>query len=87
MGPAYRRAPDGRIFFVSFRFPPEKGVIKAIKSDDYHHCGVLPNNFLTTILDDFVRKRMGVATYRTKEEMPEKFRDALPDIDDLKKLL
>ena len=32
-------------------------------------------------------KPMGVATYRTKEEMPEKFRDALPDIEDLKKLL
>jgi len=30
---------------------------------------------------------MGVATYRTKEEMPEKFRNALPDIEDLKKLL
>ena len=32
-------------------------------------------------------KPMGVATYRTKEEMPEKFRNALPDIEDLKKLL
>ena len=32
-------------------------------------------------------KPMGVATYRTKEEMPEKLRNALPDIEDLKKLL
>ena len=32
-------------------------------------------------------KPMGVATFRTKEEMPDKFRKALPDIDDLKKLL
>ena len=32
-------------------------------------------------------KPMGVATYRTKEEMPEKFRNALPDIEELKKLL
>lgn len=32
-------------------------------------------------------KPMGVATFRTKEDMPEKFRKALPDIDELKKLL
>ena len=42
------------------------------------------------IVEYFIKdynKPMGVATYRTKEEMPEKFRDALPDIEDLKKLL
>lgn len=32
-------------------------------------------------------KPMGVATYRTSDEMPEKLRKALPDIEDLKKLL
>ena len=32
-------------------------------------------------------KPMGVATYRTSAEMPEKLRKALPDIEDLKKLL
>ena len=32
-------------------------------------------------------KPMGVATFRTKEDMPEKFRKALPDIDELKKIL
>ena len=32
-------------------------------------------------------KPMGVATFRTKEEMPEKLRKSLPDIDELKKLL
>lgn len=32
-------------------------------------------------------KPMGVATYRTKDEMPERLRQALPDMDDLKKLL
>ncbi|MCD8388382.1 MAG: PDDEXK nuclease domain-containing protein [Bacteroidales bacterium] len=32
-------------------------------------------------------KPMGVATYRTRQEMPEKLRNALPDIEDLKKLL
>jgi hypothetical protein len=30
---------------------------------------------------------MGVATYTTSEEMPERLRKALPDIDELKKLL
>ena len=32
-------------------------------------------------------KPMGVATFRTREDMPEKFRKALPDIEELKKLL
>jgi predicted nuclease of restriction endonuclease-like (RecB) superfamily len=32
-------------------------------------------------------KPMGVATYQTADEMPEKLRKALPDIEDLKKLL
>ena len=32
-------------------------------------------------------KPMGVATFRTREDMPEKFRNALPDIEELKKLL
>jgi len=32
-------------------------------------------------------KPMGVATYRTRNEMPEKWRTALPDADDMRKLL
>lgn len=32
-------------------------------------------------------KPMGVATYRTSKELPDRIREALPDIDDLKKLL
>lgn len=32
-------------------------------------------------------KPMGVATYQTKAAMPEKYRNALPDIDELRKLL
>ncbi len=32
-------------------------------------------------------KPMGVATYRTSSELPKELRDALPDMDDLKKLL
>lgn len=32
-------------------------------------------------------KSMGVATYKTSKDMSEKLRKALPDIEDLKKLL
>ena len=32
-------------------------------------------------------KPMGVATYRTRNEMPEEWQKALPDVDDMKKLL
>ena len=32
-------------------------------------------------------KPMGVATYKTSAEMPEELRKALPDIEELKKLL
>jgi hypothetical protein len=32
-------------------------------------------------------KPMGVATYKTNEDMPENLRRALPDIEELKKLL
>jgi cation transport regulator ChaB len=30
---------------------------------------------------------MGVATYRTSKELPKELRDALPDMEELKKLL
>ena len=32
-------------------------------------------------------KPMGVATYRASKDMPERLRNALPNIEDLKKLL
>ena len=32
-------------------------------------------------------KPMGVATYRTRNEMPETWRNAMPDLEDMKKLL
>ena len=32
-------------------------------------------------------KPMGVATYRTSKDMPERLRNALPDIEELRKLL
>ncbi len=32
-------------------------------------------------------KPMGVATYRTSKDLPERLRNALPDIEELKKLM
>ena len=32
-------------------------------------------------------KPMGIATYKTRADMPERLRNALPDIEELKKLL
>jgi hypothetical protein len=43
-----------------------------------------------TVVEFAVRdftKPMGVATYRTNDELPEKMRKALPDVEELKKLL
>ena len=45
---------EERIFYIrltAMSHLTEKGIIKAIKADDYHHRGALPNNFLTTIPD------------------------------------
>jgi hypothetical protein len=42
-------------------------------------------NFSRTISD--TSKPMGVATYRTSQELPERLREALPDMEELKKLL
>ena len=45
---------EERLFYIrltAMSHLTEKGVIKAIKSDDYHHRGVLPNNFRTTLPD------------------------------------
>ena len=49
-------------------------------------CKSADKSIVEYLIKDY-NKPMGVATYRTREEMPEKFRDALPDIEDLKKLL
>ena len=45
---------DERLFYIlltSMSHLTEKGVIKAIKEDEYHHRGSLPNNFLSTFPD------------------------------------
>jgi predicted nuclease of restriction endonuclease-like (RecB) superfamily len=49
-------------------------------------CKSADKSIVEYLIKDY-NKPMGVATYRTTEEMPEKFRKALPDIEDLKKLL
>lgn len=43
-------------------------------------------DFVEYVIQDYA-KPMGVATYRLSEDMPEKLREALPDVEDLKKLL
>ena len=51
---------------------------------------VKKSNYDKAIVEYLIKdynKPMGVATFRTRDEMPEKFRKALPDIEELKKLL
>jgi len=49
-------------------------------------CKEMKSAFVRFAVRDYT-KPMGVATYRTPEEMPETWRRVLPDIDELKKLL
>ena len=49
-------------------------------------CKSANKEYVEYIIQDY-NKPMGVATYTTQAEMPEKLRSALPSIDDLKKLL
>ncbi|MDR0972798.1 MAG: PDDEXK nuclease domain-containing protein [Prevotellaceae bacterium] len=49
-------------------------------------CKDADKSFVEYAVRDYT-KPMGVATYHTKEDMPERFRKALPDVDELKKLL
>ena len=46
----------------------------------------LPISFVEFAVRDY-NKPMGVATYRASKDMPERLRNALPDVEDLKKLL
>lgn len=43
-------------------------------------------SFVDYVIQDYT-KPMGVATYKTSKDMSEELRKALPDIEDLKKLL
>lgn len=49
-------------------------------------CREMNQTFVEFAVRDY-NKPMGVAVYRTSEDMPEKLRKALPNIEDLKKLL
>ena len=49
-------------------------------------CREMNQTFVEFAVRDY-NKPMGVAVYRASEDMPEKLRKALPDIEDLKKLL
>lgn len=49
-------------------------------------CKEMNHTFVEFAVRDY-SKPMGVATYRTSEEMPEKWRKSMPDIEELKKIL
>lgn len=49
-------------------------------------CKSTNKEFVEYVIQDY-QKPMGVATYKTKAEMPEDLQKALPDIDELRKLL
>lgn len=49
-------------------------------------CKSANREYVEFVIRDY-NKPMGVATYRTSTEMPDELRNALPDIEDLKRLL
>ena len=49
-------------------------------------CKTMNKEFAEYVIQDY-DKPMGVATYRSAEDMPEKLRKALPDVEKLKELL
>ena len=49
-------------------------------------CKSANKKYVEYVIQDY-DKPLGVATYKTSNEMPEKLRQALPNVDDLKKLL
>lgn len=49
-------------------------------------CKNANKDFVEYVIQDYA-KPMGVATYRLSKDMPEKLREALPDVEELKKLL
>lgn len=49
-------------------------------------CKDMNKSFVDYVIQDY-SKPMGVATYKTSKDMPEELRKALPDVNELKKLL
>ena len=52
----------------------------------YYYIKKQTEKYVEYVIQDY-GKPMGVATYTTSNDMPEKIRKALPKIEDLKKLL
>jgi predicted nuclease of restriction endonuclease-like (RecB) superfamily len=53
---------------------------------DEYLCKDMNKSFVDYVIQDY-SKPMGVATYKTAEDMPEKLRKALPDVEDLRRIL
>ena len=49
-------------------------------------CKTADKDFVEYVIQDYA-KPLGVATYRLSKDIPDKLREALPDVEDLKKLL
>ena len=49
-------------------------------------CKDMERSFVDYVIQDY-NKPMGVATYKTAKDMSEELKNALPDIEELKKLL
>ena len=49
-------------------------------------CKDMNKSFVDYVIQDYT-KPMGVATYKTSKDMSDELRKALPDIEDLKRLL
>ena len=72
----------------------ELNITPMIRSENSHtiplselYCARTVNkDYVEYVIQDYA-KPMGVATYRLSQDMPDKLREALPDIEELKKLL
>jgi hypothetical protein len=78
MGNQYRIAVAGEGLFIDLLF--------FNRDIDIILCREMNKAFVEIAIQDF-NKPMGVATYRTSEGMPEKYQKALPDIDELCRIL
>ena len=77
--------------FFAISFSHHMEIISKAKTLENPSIGILlcrsvNHSFVEFAIRDY-DKPMGVAVYRTNKDMPEKFRNALPNVDELKKLL
>ncbi|GHV13054.1 hypothetical protein AGMMS49938_06870 [Fibrobacterales bacterium] len=84
---------EERLFYIqrcATEFWSKEKLRYNLKSDLYSKQGSMLNNFTKAIADiDFrdMSKPMGVATYTLSSELPEEYRDILPDAETLRRLL